>query len=171
MNYINSLIKSVVIAFMFLLGTISITANTNSNLDLIKDINQEKIIKEQKCIAEMLWFEARGMPLQGKIDVLSVAYNRTKHKKFPSTYCKVIEQPWQYSYKQLKNLRFNLEGNNLHTTQIKELSYAAAIGEFKPSFSADTVLYHGSAVNPNWNQKQIQKVQKRFGHVYYELKT
>jgi spore germination cell wall hydrolase CwlJ-like protein len=44
------------------------------------------------CLAQNIYFEARGEPLLGKIAVGHVVLNRVADKRFPGHVCKVIQQ-------------------------------------------------------------------------------
>jgi spore germination cell wall hydrolase CwlJ-like protein len=56
-------------------------------------------LDEVLCLAEMVYHEARGEPLEGQYAVALVAKNRVESGRFPDTYCKVLSQPYQYSYR------------------------------------------------------------------------
>ena len=60
---------------------------------------QQHIIKETQCLHEALWFESASEPLKGKVAVLEVIHNRTLHKNYPDSYCGVIQQSRQFSYR------------------------------------------------------------------------
>jgi len=45
------------------------------------------------CLAEAVYFEAKGEPVEGKIAVGKVILNRVKAKGFPNTVCEVVNQP------------------------------------------------------------------------------
>ena len=45
---------------------------------------------QESCLAEAIYFEARGEPLLGRIAVGVVILNRVKEKQFPDTICEVV---------------------------------------------------------------------------------
>ena len=45
-----------------------------------------------KCLAEALYFEARGESVKGQFAVAEVILNRVEHARFPDTLCGVIRQ-------------------------------------------------------------------------------
>ena len=53
---------------------------------------------EVVCLAKNIYFESRGESLAGKLAVAKVTLNRTQHPDFPSTICKVVYQPGQFSW-------------------------------------------------------------------------
>ena len=64
--------------------------NISKNIDIYKE--------DKLCAKSMLWHEARGTSAKEKEAVLDVALNRLRSAKYPSTVCKVINQPKQFSY-------------------------------------------------------------------------
>jgi spore germination cell wall hydrolase CwlJ-like protein len=47
---------------------------------------------EFQCLAEALYFEARGETIKGQFAVAEVIRNRVKSSRFPNSYCGVINQ-------------------------------------------------------------------------------
>ena len=48
--------------------------------------------KQMSCLAEALYFEARGEPIQGQLAVGEVVLNRVEDPRYPNSICKVINQ-------------------------------------------------------------------------------
>jgi spore germination cell wall hydrolase CwlJ-like protein len=48
--------------------------------------------KEQKCLAEGIYFEARGEKVEGQAAVAQVILNRVRNPTFPNTICGVVYQ-------------------------------------------------------------------------------
>ena len=56
------------------------------------------------CLAENIYFEARGESFKAKIAVANVTRNRVEDSRWPSTYCEVIQQgPVRESWKTKQN--------------------------------------------------------------------
>ena len=53
---------------------------------------------EMLCLAQAVYFEARGEPLSGQLAVARVVINRTASGQFPSDYCSVVTQRGQFSF-------------------------------------------------------------------------
>lgn len=47
---------------------------------------------EQTCLAQAIYYEARGEPEAGKKAVAAVVLNRKHHADFPQTICRVVQQ-------------------------------------------------------------------------------
>ncbi|MEY8840212.1 cell wall hydrolase, partial [Cribrihabitans sp. XS_ASV171] len=45
-----------------------------------------------RCLAEALYFEARGEPVKGQFAVAEVILNRVESSRYPDTFCGVIRQ-------------------------------------------------------------------------------
>ena len=55
--------------------------------------------RELSCLAEAVYFEARGTGAQGEAAVAHVVLNRTRSPKFPGSVCAVVGQGCQFSYR------------------------------------------------------------------------
>ena len=126
---------------------------------------QQFIIKETQCISEALWFEAASEPLKGKVAVLEVIHNRKISLKYPDSYCGVIQQSRQFSYRNhLKKGQFMLiktPANALErsvATDVSTLAFNAASGRLKPSLPPSVLWYHVASIKnrPRW------AIQKEF---------
>ena len=120
---------------------------------------QQHIIKETQCLHEVLWFESRSEPLEGKVAVLEVIHNRTLHKDYPDSYCSVIQQSRQFSYRNhLKKGQFMLIKTPVNAlersvaTDVSTLAFNAATGRLKPSLPPSVLWYHSASMKsyPKW---------------------
>ena len=48
--------------------------------------------KQMSCLAEALYFEARGEPIKGQLAVGEVVLNRVEDPRYPNSICKVVNQ-------------------------------------------------------------------------------
>jgi len=109
-------------------------------------------------LSEALWFEAASEPLEGKVAVLDVIHNRKIHKNYPDSYCGVIHQKYQFSYR--NHLRkgqtmIKTPSNALErkvAMEVSTLAFAAATGRLKPSLPPSVIFYHAASikVQPKW---------------------
>jgi spore germination cell wall hydrolase CwlJ-like protein len=57
-------------------------------------------VSDLVCLAENIYFESRAESIEGKAAVANVTRNRVKDKRWPETYCKVVQQgPLRESWK------------------------------------------------------------------------
>lgn len=64
--------------------------NPTNLVKLIKPVSQ----KDLQCLAENVYYEARGESLLGKIAVAQVTINRAKHPRWPNSICNVVYQEY-----------------------------------------------------------------------------
>jgi N-acetylmuramoyl-L-alanine amidase len=50
-----------------------------------------------ECLALVLYFEARGEPLEGQLAVAEVVLNRVQHPAYPDNVCGVVRQRRQFA--------------------------------------------------------------------------
>lgn len=127
---------------------------------------QRHILQQYNCIRVALYHEARGEPKEGIKAVLSVIHSRTKHKNYPSTYCAVIKQPYQFSfYNTIKHDRTPYSASEAKVkATIEELAFEAAVGVFKPVLEGEYLFFH------TFNLKKIPKFSKT-GKKYVIIKN
>ena len=68
---------------------IDLVSTMAGSSDLPSDLN---------CLAQAVYFEARGEPLEGQLAVARVIVNRTQSGLFPEDYCAVVSQRGQFSF-------------------------------------------------------------------------
>ena len=109
--------------------------------------------KEIHCLTAAIYFEARGESTEGKAAVAQVIYNRIRSKKFPDSICKVVKQPFQFSWYSPENrteevinvLKGRLSGLNALDReaykQAKEIALRAYTGLIEPDPKLASALY------------------------------
>ncbi len=53
---------------------------------------------EHECLANAVYFESKGEPLQGQLGVAEVVVNRARSGRFPGSLCGVVKQRGQFSF-------------------------------------------------------------------------
>lgn len=137
---------------------------------------QQRIIQEYNCNKEVLWFESRSEGLHGLKAVMSVVYHRTKHKNYPSTYCGVIQQKFQFSYRnhlrkgQMMPVKrtYNAKEQQI-VLQVQDMAFKAAIGSFDSVLEDGVTMYHAVYMKkyPAWSRK-FKKYATIKSHVFYK---
>lgn len=117
--------------------------------------------KDVVCIAQTIYHESRGEPLEGQIAVASVVLNRTNHKQFPDTVCGVVYQKYQFSWTLDKKKR-QFDKKSL------ELAKKVYTGEIADNTNG-ALYFHGKQINPKWN-KNMLKVKSVGNHVFFKPK-
>lgn len=124
---------------------------------------------EWKCLAEALYFEARGETVKGQFAVAEVIMNRVKSSRFPDTLCGVIRQGTGRKYQ--CQFTYTCDG---HKEVIREKrAYErvskvarAVIDGTSGSLTDGATHYHTTAVSPKW--ARVYKRTTRIGvHIFY----
>lgn len=147
----------------------------NSTSGFVGDIAKQE--QEKQCIREALYYEARGEGEEGMRAVMSVIYNRTKAKGFPETYCKVIHQAVQFSYRNGTQPGIHIEikpvkpSDKVAYTLASVIAQEAAVGLFKPLPElSDALWYHTKDVKPRWS-RAMQKVRTIANHQFFKKRS
>jgi spore germination cell wall hydrolase CwlJ-like protein len=138
-------------------------ASLHKEQPTVSKLKVSEVNKQVLCLTSAMHAEARGEPKEGIKAVLSVIYNRTKHKDYPSDFCSVIKQPYQFSYlnggKKIVKPTYKPSEHRVKAT-IEELAFEAAVGSFKPVLDKEYVFYHTVSLKnkPKWSKKGKTKV-------------
>lgn len=136
--------------------------------------SDSRLKRERDCLVEALHHEARGESEAGIAAVLTVIHNRKLSSVFKAdTYCKVISEPRQFSYRNHLSRSAKMPVQWKSTEQLKKaaiiaLANKAVLGMFKP-VNHQILWYHTHRVNPTWNRK-MQSI--RIGnHLFFYRKA
>ena len=109
--------------------------------------------EQWKCLAEALYFEARGEPALGQFAVAEVIINRAESDDFPDTICKVVNQGTGKKWR----CQFTYTCDGLPETISDKAAWAMvgkvarlAIDGHADELTSGALYYHTKAVNPNW---------------------
>ncbi len=124
---------------------------------------------EFKCLAEALYFEARGETVKGQFAVAEVIRNRVNSSRFPSSYCGVINQGTGKKHR----CQFSYTCDGKPEVVSEPAAYArvakvarATIDGKSPDITNGATFYHTTAVRPSWSRKFTNTA--RFGvHLFY----
>ena len=108
-----------------------------------------------KCLAEAIYFEARGEPVRGQFAVAEVILNRVVSREFPDEVCGVVNQGTGRKYE----CQFSYTCDGLPETVNDRASWARAekiaglalTGEVPLNLTDGAMYYHTTAVSPYWS--------------------
>lgn len=126
---------------------------------------------ELQCLAEALYFEARGEPAAGQKAVAEVILNRVDSTQFPASVCGVVKQGGkggcQFSYNcGGKSRAIREQAAFQRVTRIAE----AALGGAPRDLTNGALYFHTPAVKPAWSRRFTQTT--RIGrHIFYRPDT
>ena len=126
--------------------------------------------KEQQCLAEGIYFEARGEDVKGQAAVAQVILNRVRNPAYPSTICGVVYQ--NQSWRNRCQFSFACEGrtprvrSHHHYKVAQDVALAVTAGKiFIPEVGSST-HYHATYVRPRW-ARTMEKMKKIGLHIFY----
>lgn len=126
--------------------------------------------RQTYCLAEAIYYEARGEPTLGQLAVANVILNRVASKQYPNTVCGVVRQnqhmPLKCQFTYACNGRPENPTRGAQWNKAKRVANQAMSG--KRSFLAvkGATNYHADYVDPGWSK--TMKVVKKIGrHIFY----
>ena len=125
--------------------------------------------KQMSCLAEALYFEARGEPIQGQLAVGEVILNRVKDTRYPSSICKVINQGTGRRF--ACQFTYTCDGKLETVHERKPYEMALKIAKILMTthdgkLTRGSTHYHSNYVNPKWS-KRFERVAKFGRHIFY----
>lgn len=129
--------------------------------------------KEQRCLAEAIYFEARGESYDGQLAVAQVVLNRVKNPAYPDTVCDVVFQ--NEGKRDACQFSFACDGikdvvrPGPAWASARKAARAVTFGGVYLADLGTATHYHATYVRPNW--AGIFKKQKKVGrHVFYQTR-
>jgi spore germination cell wall hydrolase CwlJ-like protein len=125
-----------------------------------------------RCLAENIYFEARGEPVDGQYAVAEVTLNRARSANFPKTICAVVfDSRWDPSRK-----RFVAHFSWTSMEDLSEpsgpawkqaMTVATAVyDDMHMPLVPDALFYHATSVRPYWAHTK-KTVAKIGNHIFY----
>ena len=135
------------------------------------------------CLAENMYFEALGQPMEGLVAVALVTYNRVKAEEFPDTLCDVIKQANYHNLhgKMVLSINFcqfswycdgkeDVITNRREYDRIYDLAREFYISkDFNLDITDGALFYHANYVSPSWS-KTFSKTTEIGDHLFYNPK-
>jgi hypothetical protein len=119
---------------------------------------------EQDCLANAVYFEARGEPIQGQLAVAEVVLNRAASGKYPASLCGVVKQKAQFSF--VSKGRFP-KANKTSEAWRKSVAIARiARAGMVQELGDDVLWYHANYVAPSWGSHLNRETQIGL-HIFY----
>jgi spore germination cell wall hydrolase CwlJ-like protein len=130
---------------------------------------EPQLSDQAACLAEALYFEARGESVKGQFAVAEVIMNRVDSSRFPNSICAVIHQGTGRKY--ACQFTYTCDG---HPEVIREKDAYARVakvadimarGGARPLTSGAT-FYHTHSVSPKWSRKFARTASIGFHYFY-----
>jgi hypothetical protein len=122
--------------------------------------------EEANCMAVAVYHEARGESLAGQLAVARVIINRAASGKYPSSWCGVVKQPWQFSFVNPRS--GSMPGVDQASAAWRKAQGITrlAMANVVPSLSNDVLWYHADYVAPSWGRR-LSRANKIGTHIFY----
>jgi spore germination cell wall hydrolase CwlJ-like protein len=161
---------------------VTTNAKTQENVDYkIQQLAKKLDPTQIRCLATNIFYEAGMEPIQGQAAVARVVINRVRHGFGPNP-CKVMYQVdyfekeregqiakvkvCQFSWVCERNRKLN--ENDPRYKQAMHIAYEVlALDKYKDVVPKNTLFFHATHVQPDWNYKQVKKIGN---HVFYSKK-
>ena len=133
-------------------------------------LDEKSRAKSEKCLTEVIYFEARGEAVRGQIAVAQVVLNRAFSGKYPDTVCGVV---YQNKHRHLA-CQFTFACDN-NPDVVKEpdmwdrarkIAKAMLDGQLWLPEVAKSTHYHAYWVRPSW-VSEMRKMYKTGVHTFY----
>ena len=126
--------------------------------------------KQQYCLAQAVYFEARGEPTEGQVAVARVIMNRVEDSRYPATICGVVFQ--RHAARDLCQFEFACDGRSDRPYEKGAWDMANRIAymvreNWLPDPVGDAKYFHAAALaKPSWTRHMV-KIARLGNHIFY----
>jgi spore germination cell wall hydrolase CwlJ-like protein len=124
----------------------------------------EELSADMKCLAQAVYFEARGEPLAGQLAVARVVINRATSGLYPPDYCAVVTQRSQFSF--VRGGRIPQADETSEAWRRARAIAQIAHQDLWQSEARDALYFHASYVKPGWARRKTQ-LARIDTHIFY----
>ena len=130
------------------------------------------MLKQKECLVSALYHEARSESKDAVLAVATVIHNRVVSDRYPDSYCKVIQQPKQFSYRNhlpvgvVKKIHTNGYQDEKKLDEIRVLADKFIYAKIQPTLPSNVLHYARHDVSNYWTRKK-QVVAQDGKHVFY----
>jgi spore germination cell wall hydrolase CwlJ-like protein len=133
-------------------------------------LDEKSRAKAEKCLAEAVYFEARGETALGQVAVAQVVLNRAFSGKYPSTVCGVV---YQNSHRHLA-CQFTFACDGIRDVirepdmweRAKKIAAEMLDGKLWLPEVGKATHYHATYVHPGW-VREMKKMHRLGVHIFY----
>ncbi|MBT8414219.1 MAG: cell wall hydrolase [Boseongicola sp.] len=123
------------------------------------------------CLAEALYFEARGETLKGIVGVAEVILNRVDDRRYPASVCGVVNQGTGERYR--CQFTYTCDGRPETITEVRAYQKVGKIARFmldgaERELTDGATHYHTKSVNPRWARVFPRTTTIGYHHFYRE---
>ncbi len=136
-------------------------------------VDADQPARERRCLAEAIYFEARGESKEGQAAVAQVVLNRVSSGLYPPTICGVVYQ--NRDHYDGCQFSFACEGRSLRITEpdawrsAMRIATSVMSGQTYLAEIGDATHYHADYVHPYWSYR-LKKMDVIGHHIFYKLR-
>lgn len=135
----------------------------------LRELPRPEATEELSCLANALYFEARGEGVRGQFAVAEVVLNRVESPRYPDSICGVVYQGT--GARHACQFSFTCDGNAETISENGAYGIAKRIAglmtEGAPRVLTDGAThFHTYAVNPDWSDK-FSRTARIGAHIFY----
>ena len=138
---------------------------------LLQQLAKQKLLAEERCLAEAMYYEARGEGEAGERAIAEVVFHRMKAAGYPHSLCGVVYQGAGSGHG--CQFSFACDGKMLEArsagawARAKHLALRILSGvEQLGNETADAVSFHAVDVEPGWDEHLVRTIQIG-NHIFY----
>jgi len=132
--------------------------------------------RQVECLAQNIYYEARGENQDGHVAVALVTMNRSLSKLYPNNVCNVVREKlgktcqftwWCDSKLRSKATLYNYTRQEKKVyEEIRDLALHVYVNRDQiEDFTGGAIFYHANYVNPRWKYKKTAQIGK---HIFYK---
>jgi spore germination cell wall hydrolase CwlJ-like protein len=135
-------------------------------------VAMQKIMADERCLAEAMYYEARGEGVAGEKAIAEVVFHRMKARGYPHSLCGVVYQAGGSGHG--CQFSFICNGKMLEAkspgawSRAKRLAVRILVGaELLGNETADAISFHAVDVEPGWDDQRLIKTIQIGNHIFY----
>jgi Cell Wall Hydrolase len=139
---------------------------------LLRAVLMQKVVGEERCLAEAMYYEARGEGVEGEKAIAEVVFHRMRARAYPHSLCGVVYQGagsghgCQFSF--ACNGEMQQTKNWSAWARAKRLAVRIVSGvEQLGNETADAISFHAVDVEPGWDEQRLVKTIQIGNHIFY----
>ena len=161
------------------LAGITYTANPAFSLPSTFTSMPSTFASERFCLAEAIYFEARGEPAPGQMAVGQVIINRAKNPAYPRSICDVVNQNAHRTNRCQFSFRCDGKADRITEQEpwqqiLQRSAFLLLCGggdclspDLPRGLLAQSTHYHATSVTPSWSRK-LKRTGQIGRHIFYQ---
>jgi spore germination cell wall hydrolase CwlJ-like protein len=158
-----------ILTILYLASVFVLTRNLPKDAYIASPQDIAKLDEQTKCLAQAVYFEARGEPFRGQIAVAQVVRNRVTTSRRPTSFCKIVFAG--SNHRNACQFSFACDGKSDKPKNKKAWYQAARVAVLVASgnlrdLSGKATHYHATYVSPDW-AKSLTMTKNIGDHIFY----